>query len=108
MIYLKIYYDFRFEDGTVPFLSIVALEHGLNTFHRLNLSMGLISRHVFELAKYTVTRLKALKHWNRTQVVEIYSDTQYDEITTQGGIINFNLKRANHQYIGFIEVQVFN
>ncbi|KAK6638880.1 hypothetical protein RUM43_007150 [Polyplax serrata] len=77
----------RFEDGTIPFLSIIALDHGLNTLNRLNLKMCLISHHVFELAKYAAKKLKSLTHWNGAPVVELYADTNYDDIREQGGIV---------------------
>lgn len=68
--------------------------------------MCLISHHVFELAKYAAKKLKSLTHWNGAPAVELYADTNYDDIREQGGIVNFNLKRANSQYIGFVEVAI--
>lgn len=68
--------------------------------------MNLISRHVFELARYAVKKLKALTHWNGTPLVELYTDSSYNDIKEQGGIVNFNLKRSNREYIGFVEVNL--
>ncbi|KAL0269311.1 UNVERIFIED_CONTAM: hypothetical protein PYX00_007094 [Menopon gallinae] len=95
-------YD-RFEDGTLPFLSIVALNHGLKTLERLDLNMKLISQHVFELARYAYNQMKALKHFNGENLIEFYADSDYTDISEQGGIVNFNLLRSNGQYIGYTE-----
>lgn len=41
----------RLEDGTIPFLEIVALEHGFQTLSRLGGPMSLIEEHTFTLAR---------------------------------------------------------
>lgn len=66
--------------------------------------MDLISQHTFSLARYAVHRLKSLQHWNGAVVVELYADTDYSDVEEQGGIVNFNLKRSEGSYVGFIEV----
>jgi len=39
------------EDGTLPFLDILALRHGFATLTRLGVSMAAIQQHTFNLAK---------------------------------------------------------
>ena len=41
----------RLEDGTLPFLDILALRHGFATLSRLAGSMATVARHTFQLAK---------------------------------------------------------
>ncbi|VEN56244.1 unnamed protein product [Callosobruchus maculatus] len=94
----------RFEDGTLPFLSILAVKHGFDTINRLDLSFDLISKHVFSLAQYTYRNLIMMHHANGQPVAELYHDTVFDNRSHQGGIVNFNLLRPNGEYIGYSEV----
>ncbi|KAK5644280.1 hypothetical protein RI129_008125 [Pyrocoelia pectoralis] len=94
----------RFEDGTLPFLSIIALKHGFDTLQRLKLSMDNISCHTFSLARYVYSNLKLLRHSNRKPVAVLYHDSDFDSINSQGGIVNFNLLRPSGEYVGYAEV----
>lgn len=66
--------------------------------------MESISLHVFNLAKYTYDRLLTLHHFNTAPVAKLYHNSNFDDASQQGGIINFNLMRSNGEYIGFAEV----
>ncbi|XP_029670318.1 molybdenum cofactor sulfurase 2 [Formica exsecta] len=92
----------RFEDGTVSFLSIVSLQYGFEIFSKL--TMDQISRHVFSLAKTLHHSLLTLHHYNDKPVVKLYSDSDYENRSTQGGIVTFNLIRSNGEYVGYMEV----
>ncbi|CAL7939179.1 unnamed protein product [Xylocopa violacea] len=92
----------RFEDGTIPFLSIVSLKHGFDILS--SITMEKISKHVFSLAKFLYKSLLMLHHSNGKPVVKLYSDTDYSNHDMQGGIIAFNLIRSNGEYIGYMEV----
>lgn len=100
----------RFEDGTLPFLSVISLLNGFSTLDRLvppindTKSMTRISRHCFSLAKYLFKNLKELKYSNGQPVVKLYHDTDFESIDNQGGIVNFNLLHTNGSFIGFAEV----
>jgi molybdenum cofactor sulfurtransferase len=101
----------RFEDGTIPYLSIISLLNGFKTLNTLAptidlewTTMNRISRHTFQLGKYLYDRLKQLKHLNGEAVVRFYHDTTFDDVRTQGGIVNFNLMHSNGSYVGFAEV----
>lgn len=103
----------RFEDGSLPFLSIISLLSGIDTIYRLippteklN-SMERISLHVFGLAKYLYSKLKELKYQNGNPVVKLYSHNQYESVHDQGGIVNFNILNDNGSYVGFVEVFIF-
>ncbi|KYN27886.1 Molybdenum cofactor sulfurase, partial [Trachymyrmex cornetzi] len=92
----------RFEDGTVPFLSIVSLQYGFEILSKL--SMDQISKHVFSLAKTLHHSLLTLHHCNGKPVVKLYSDSDYEDRSLQGGIVAFNVMRSNGQYVGYMEI----
>ncbi|XP_050540108.1 molybdenum cofactor sulfurase isoform X2 [Daktulosphaira vitifoliae] len=94
-----------FEDGTINFLSIIAVGHGLNTLKRLTGSMVSISQKVFELAAYLYKKMCEAKHGNQKPMFQLYTDTDYTCQKTQGGIINFNIIRANGDFVGYNEVK---
>ncbi|XP_069121921.1 molybdenum cofactor sulfurase 3-like [Argopecten irradians] len=94
----------RFEDGTLSFLDIIALRHGFDTLNRIGGGIQKISQHSFTIAQYFHHNLSSLRHGNGQQMAEIYCGGKFDDIQTQGPIINFNLRRANGNYIGFAEV----
>ncbi|XP_033215040.1 molybdenum cofactor sulfurase isoform X2 [Belonocnema kinseyi] len=92
----------RFEDGTLPFLSIIALEYGFETISSIPLTE--ISKHVFSLARHLHHSLLTLHHNNGNPVAKLYSDTDYEDSKMQGGIVTFNILRANADYVGYMEV----
>ncbi|KYM94650.1 Molybdenum cofactor sulfurase 1 [Cyphomyrmex costatus] len=92
----------RFEDGTVPFLSIVSLQYGFEILSKL--TMDRISKHVFSLAKTLHHSLLTLHHCNGKPVVKLYSDSDYEDRRSQGGIVAFNVMRSNGEYVGYMEV----
>ncbi|KAK9884769.1 hypothetical protein WA026_008998 [Henosepilachna vigintioctopunctata] len=94
----------KYEDGTIPYLSILSLNHGFETFERLKLSMPLISKHSFSLAKYVYRNLLTLHHSSGTPAVVLYHDTVFENNNHQGAIVNFNLLRENGEAIGYAEV----
>ncbi|XP_058791416.1 molybdenum cofactor sulfurase 3 [Phymastichus coffea] len=92
----------RFEDGTISFLTIISLRYGFKLLSEI--SMPKISLHVFSLARCLYKSLLMLHHQNGAPVVKLYSDTDYENIDIQGGVVTFNILRANEEYIGFMEV----
>lgn len=105
---IKIIISFRFEDGTLPFLSILSLRHGFDTIKRLNLDMDLISKHTFSIAKYVFYNLAILHHSNGKPVAVLYHDSLFESRASQGGIVNFNLLRPDGEYVGYAEVSNLN
>ena len=95
-----------FEDGTLPFLEIINLQRSFKYFENLfgDFFMKRISRHVFNLGRYFYMQLKNMKHYNNEAVAVLYHDSNFEDITTQSGIVNFNLKHANGTYIGYAEI----
>lgn len=96
----------RFEDGTLPFLSIVELLQGFRTMERLipGSSMERISRHVHELARYCADEMAQLKHGNGSPVIELYNAAGYADRSRQGGVVAFNVRTDSGGYVGFGEV----
>eukprot|EP00038_Savillea_parva_P028571 m.65858 g.65858 ORF g.65858 m.65858 type:complete len:918 (+) comp8319_c0_seq3:88-2841(+) len=93
----------RFEDGTVSFLAIAALDSGFDVLTQLG--MLAIQRHTFALAKYTAHGLEALRHHDGSPVVQLYSATKFDSEDIQGPVVTFNLKRSDGTWVGFAEVE---
>eukprot|EP00919_Chromeraceae_sp_WS-2016_P020738 GHVR01049231.1.p1 GENE.GHVR01049231.1~~GHVR01049231.1.p1 ORF type:complete len:378 (+),score=112.43 GHVR01049231.1:514-1647(+) len=85
----------RLEDGTPPFLSIVALRAGLKRL--LDIGMDNIKEHVSSLSQHLAIRLRSLKHTNNRPIVLIYNK----EYNPTGGIVTINLFNKNGQAIQF-------
>ncbi|CAK1598736.1 unnamed protein product [Parnassius mnemosyne] len=101
----------RLEDGSLPFLSILALKHCFDTLHRLipktinNDMMDTIAYHTYTLAKDLYNQLMELHHPNGKKAAILYMDSDFSDIKTQGGIVTFNLLRDDGSYIGYMEFQ---
>lgn len=107
----------RFEDGTLPFLSIVSLLSGFETIKRLipeavaaadgKQSMERVSSHVFWLAKYVYDQLKGLRYSNGQELITFYNQTEFrpEDKPLQGGIVTFNVHRFNGEFAGYKEIE---
>ncbi|XP_038593086.1 molybdenum cofactor sulfurase isoform X1 [Micropterus salmoides] len=94
----------RFEDGTVSFLDIIAVNHGFEALYRITGGMHNIQQHTFGLARYTYMLLSSLCHGNGRPVAQIYIEGQFESPSTQGAILNFNLMDSHGQIIGYSQV----
>ncbi|KAK6293426.1 hypothetical protein J4Q44_G00357520 [Coregonus suidteri] len=94
----------RFEDGTISFLDIIALNHSFDALHTLTGGMDKVQLHTFGLARYTYMLLSSLCHGNGQPVAQIYSDSEFENPSTQGAILNFNLMDCHGQIIGYSQV----
>lgn len=100
----------RFEDGTVPFLSIIALKHCFDVLHTMipkvinNDVMDTISYHTFFLAQDLYHQLNKLEHGNGVKAAVVYADTDFTNIQMQGAIVTFNLMRDDKSFVGYAEV----
>ncbi|XP_001355033.4 molybdenum cofactor sulfurase [Drosophila pseudoobscura] len=100
----------RYEDGTLPFLSIVGLLEGFRTLERLVprrsdvATMERISRHVHGLAQYLEKQLRQLKYPNGQPLIELYNRVGYEERHRQGGIVAFNVRTDAGPFVGFGEI----
>uniref|UniRef100_A0A673BDG3 Molybdenum cofactor sulfurase n=1 Tax=Sphaeramia orbicularis TaxID=375764 RepID=A0A673BDG3_9TELE len=94
----------RFEDGTVSFLDVIALNHSFEALHRITGGMHNIQQHTFGLARYTYMLLSSLCHGNGQPVARIYTEGQFESPVTQGAILNFNLMDSHGKIIGYSQV----
>lgn len=100
----------QFEDGTLPFLSIIALLHGFNTIKRLVppsaklTTMERIQRHTQDLIKYFYSRLTGMKYSNGRSLVKIHlgGDGTYQD-DRQGSVLNFTVLHSDGSYVGHAE-----
>jgi molybdenum cofactor sulfurtransferase len=92
----------RFEDGTVPFLSIVAVQEGLRVIHELGIHN--ISRHVWAVTRELYLRLSRLRHANGRPVLRIYGDHARNNPETQGSIVTLNFMDNKGGFVGYNEV----
>lgn len=88
----------------MPFLSVLAIGHGLDTIARLMGSMDNVRQHTFSLARRAHHSLKVLSHYNNTPVAILYCDNDFEDPDTQGAIVNFNLLRSDGKYVGYNKV----
>ena len=82
----------KFEDGTLPFLDIIALQHGFDFIER---SLGGVERirdHVHALTHAAYDRIAGLRHGNGAPVAKVFGNHEHaDPEATQGAIINFEV-----------------
>lgn len=97
----------RLEDGTLPFHSIIALDSAFDVHKRLYGSMSNISSHTRYLAKRLYDRLFSLAHHNGVRVCQFYKSptSDYEDPSTQGPIVSFNLRNSDGEWIGKTEVE---
>ncbi|KAJ6255997.1 hypothetical protein Dda_9291 [Drechslerella dactyloides] len=90
------------EDGTLPFHNIVALGHALDVYTELYTSPRNVSAHASALAKSAYDRLSSLRYSNGAPVCEIHKDSlaSYDDSTTQGPTVAFNVRRPDGSWLG--------
>jgi len=67
-----------------------------------------IQQHTFGLARYTYMLLSSVCHGNGRPVAQIYAEGQFESPSTQGAILNFNLKDSHGQIIGYSQVHSIN
>ncbi|KAL4707944.1 hypothetical protein ACJJTC_013735 [Scirpophaga incertulas] len=101
----------RFEDGTVSFLSIIALKHCFDAVNKLvpkiisNNVMDTISWHTYLLAKDLYDQLDQIYHRNGFKAVKFYMDSDFTDIEKQGAIVTFSIVRQDETHIGYAEFQ---
>eukprot|EP00947_MAST-08B_sp_MAST-8B-sp1_P001471 g1471.t1 len=94
----------RFEDGTISFLSILSLRHGLEWAKQRG--MAAVDHHTYTLARRLRDRLVRLHHHNGAAVCRVYGwGPGQDGPGTHGSIVAFNLLRAGGECVGYAEVE---
>ncbi|KAG0249280.1 hypothetical protein BG011_009442 [Mortierella polycephala] len=106
----------RYEDGTLNYLDIVALDMAFENIRTIYGSYSNISPHVTALHRMLYRAMKTLRHYNDAPLCDIYveSDINIDNGMESrlvgnpemyGPILNFNLKRSNGKWIGYGDVE---
>ncbi|KAK7077079.1 hypothetical protein SK128_012878 [Halocaridina rubra] len=95
----------EFEDGTLPYLDVIALRHGFDVLKKLTGGMENIQQHVYHLARYVHHCLRSYRHANGKPVAELYSQSGEWNVNTHGSIVNFNLLDSDGSYIGYSRVE---
>ncbi|KAF9429276.1 hypothetical protein BGZ76_001556 [Entomortierella beljakovae] len=106
----------RFEDGTLNFLDIIALDLAFDSIREIYGSYSNISPHVTALHKFLYKSMRGLKHYNEAPLCDIYVENEVENNQTAesqlvgdsksyGPILNFNLKRSNGKWIGYGDVE---
>ncbi|KAJ6569662.1 pyridoxal phosphate-dependent transferase [Mycena capillaripes] len=96
----------RFEDGTLPFLSIIALGHALDTHRRLYKSHRHVSKHASALLRFATREVSLIHHANGSPVVRqhrAFGASKYLE--EPGPIIGFSLQGPSSEYIGHVHLE---
>ena len=94
----------KFEDGTISYLDIIALQHGFDAIRKLSGTMDDISMRTFKLVQFVFNKMKNMKHYNGNPVVKLYTNSDFSNIETQGPILNFNVMHADGSMVGFSQV----
>lgn len=97
----------RFEDGTLPVHSIVALGSALQSHEELFASLEHVSRHTLRLARELYDGLSSLRHGNDEPICEMYKSSQsdYSESRTQGPVVALNFKDSRGRWVSNTEVE---
>ncbi|KAK3715668.1 hypothetical protein LTR37_006893 [Vermiconidia calcicola] len=97
----------RLEDGTLPIHSILALKPAVQTHEELFGTLERVSRHTANLASELCERLWSLKHRNGRPVCATYKyeKSSYDDRSTQGPIVAFNLRNGKGDWVSNAEVE---
>ena len=95
----------RYQDGTIPFLSILSLPIGMETVARLN-PEG--EERIFRLAAFVANALICVKHWNGQPAFAVYgtwNDGYPITSDKQGPIVSFNVVGADGHFVGYTKVE---
>lgn len=85
-----------FEDGTLDFLSIVAMDKALRRFQET--PMHCISQHVHCVTQHLYRRMSGLTHNNGNPVCKIYGQHESGGFSRQGGVVTFNLLQPDGSF----------
>ncbi|KAG0379282.1 hypothetical protein BGX24_001040 [Mortierella sp. AD032] len=101
----------RYEDGTLNYLDIVALDLAFDSIREIFGNYSTISPHVTSLHRLLYQSMKSIKHYNGTSLCDIYVESTdsgsqlVGNPEMYGPILNFNLRRSNGHWIGYGDVE---
>lgn len=83
---------------------MIAVGRGLDTLRALAGPMRAVAARTFALAAYLFDRMVGTRHGNGRPVFRVYADAAaYRRADEQGGVVNFNVLRADGGYVGYNE-----
>ena len=96
----------KFEDGTVPYLSIIALHEGFKKYNELGVDR--INKHAWTVTRELYTRLMRIRH-NSTgrPVVKVYGNHMRNDPKQQGAIVTINILNSTGGYVGYNHVMKY-
>uniref|UniRef100_F1KY37 Molybdenum cofactor sulfurase n=1 Tax=Ascaris suum TaxID=6253 RepID=F1KY37_ASCSU len=104
-VYRKTDFIESFEDGTIDFYGIAALERGFDDIDAFG-GIKTIQHKTFTLASLTYRALSTRSHANGQPIAEIYCvEPGFVNSEVQGPIVTFNLLRDDGSYVGYTEVE---
>ena len=89
-----------FEDGTINFLSLVAIPIALTWFE--NIDMNVVQIRIMLLTQYVIHELKLIKHSNGMPVIKIYGPQNTD---MRGGTIAMSMLNRDGSHIPLEETE---
>ncbi|OHS92773.1 molybdenum cofactor sulfurase [Tritrichomonas foetus] len=92
----------QFEDDEVPYEMCQAALLGMKFL--MNIGIDKINEHVYRLSDKLYKNLRDLKHSNDQIATEIYGNHDKSSKDLQGGIVAFNVKKSNGDYVGYSQV----
>lgn len=89
-----------FEDGTLNYLSLPAIEIGLNHIHEIGYEM--IHKRVVNLTDWLLKKLSTINHSNGKKLISIYGP---DTIEKRGGTIAMNFYDPDGHFVDHLRVE---
>lgn len=96
-------YSSEFEDDEPNYEMCYAALIGLKSL--MSIGLDNIEDHVHKLSQKLYQNLHQMKHSNDAPAIEIYGNHgNTNSLELQGGIVSFNIKKSNGDYIGYSQV----
>lgn len=93
------------EDGTLPFHSIIALGHAMDSFAAMFGQIQTVSAYCAHISGLLYAEMRQLEHYNGNPLCEFYNSSSPENQTCQGPIIAFNLRQSSGAYYSTSEVE---
>eukprot|EP00198_Chlamydomonas_reinhardtii_P005516 XP_001694852.1 predicted protein [Chlamydomonas reinhardtii] len=91
----------RLEDGTVAFLDVIAVKHGIAMMNGLG-GITRVQAHVASLTEWLYSRLSGMRHSNGSRMLAIFGKHHLpNHRAVQGGILNFELLRPDGSILSY-------
>ena len=92
----KSFSEERFENGSIPFLEIIAIDHGFDYINGIG-GWNFVESFTLGLREYAYNQIRSLEYRNGNKLALIYQDND----SNYGPIVSFNLLEDDSNYIGY-------